>query len=432
MLYSLDNITLMPHQIEAVKKSLTVKNFAFFMGAGTGKTFTALVSLINGCRKGDRVLILCPKSVIKEWELSLEYLPKKFREGLTIRVEGLEKFRAKKEPGRKRVRKEFLLDEYACDILIIDEVHKVKNEGSQAFKKVRMLEPRRKLFLTGTPNEHDNIFNYVVIGTLLNDMFGNVFSFKNKRFTLSEYGDILYPNPGTKELVTSTWNRYSYKLATLELGVSITHKITKLTPRDNKELDLLVNNWRYIAADGSKCVSHNIALRQFKEHQMTQGWYKDDLKNIIEIGSTKLKYADKLLRTISSPIIFFINYTHDATRLAALCDRRGVKYLRLDGTTNNTSAYITKVKAFKGHRVLIVNYLSGGVGLNLMLAHHLVLYSLPWSYINYEQSIKRIFRIGQKQDCIIHVPMIKNSIDEKIFKILQKKEKFNMEVINGK
>lgn len=420
----LNNITLYKEQQKAVNKALTKDNFALFMGAGTGKTFTALTILIN---KPNITIcnIICPKSVKAEWEKSIEYIPNNIN--ININIYGLETFAADKliKGNRKAVNKQYIKDKYNCDMLIVDEVHRCKNEASNSYKKLKSLTPKYKLFLTGTPSEGKG-WHYVVIGQLLNDMFGNLWKFKKEKYILDHYNNIIKPKPTTDEFIKYKWSNYCIKINKITFPFKLKrHKI--LLDNLNDNIYHQCNKYYKIKnKDGSFMVMPNKALRMFKEHTICSGFYKDNLSNLrILKHNPKLNWVeDFLLKHKKEKIIIFINYKYEAYALEQLCLKSKLSYLRLDGSTNNTIDYINEVKEFN-YDILIVNYKSGGVGLTLTKSSTMILYSLPFSFIYYDQAIKRIYRLSQTKNCNIYHLCIKTTIDELILDSLKLKKDYH-------
>ena len=72
--------------------------------------------------------------------------------------------------------------------------------------------------------------------------------------------------------------------------------------------------------------------------------------------------------------------------------------------------------------LLLAHPKSAGHGLNLQ--HHgnkIVFLSLPWSLEYFEQAIGRIHRSGQKREVWCYILMTENTIDERIYSVLQEK-----------
>ena len=83
----------------------------------------------------------------------------------------------------------------------------------------------------------------------------------------------------------------------------------------------------------------------------------------------------------------------------------------MNGRIKDLTAYETQ-----DNSVTFVQYQAGAMGLNLQLSHHVVYFTLPLgkgSCDLWEQSKKRIHRIGQHQTCFYHYLLVENSIEMK-------------------
>jgi len=72
-------------------------------------------------------------------------------------------------------------------------------------------------------------------------------------------------------------------------------------------------------------------------------------------------------------------------------------------------------------RLLIAHPLSGGMGLTFTNCSYIIWFSLSYSQEQYSQANDRIYRIGQKNKCTYFLLLAKKTIDEVIYKILNKK-----------
>ena len=70
--------------------------------------------------------------------------------------------------------------------------------------------------------------------------------------------------------------------------------------------------------------------------------------------------------------------------------------------------------------VTLVQYQSGAMGLNLQKANKILYFNPPVSCELWQQSKKRIHRVGQERPCFYYRLFCKGSIEEKIYKALQK------------
>ena len=82
------------------------------------------------------------------------------------------------------------------------------------------------------------------------------------------------------------------------------------------------------------------------------------------------------------------------------------------------------------YKYLVANPASGGHGLTFTNCHYMVYYSLNYSYELDKQSQDRIHRIGQKENSTYYYLIADKTIDEVIYKILQRKADLSNEILH--
>lgn len=75
-----------------------------------------------------------------------------------------------------------------------------------------------------------------------------------------------------------------------------------------------------------------------------------------------------------------------------------------------------------------VQYQAGAMGLNLQKANKVIYFTLPQSSELFEQSKKRVHRIGQKNRCFYYYMMCSNSVEEVILETLNQRKDFTDEL----
>jgi len=84
-----------------------------------------------------------------------------------------------------------------------------------------------------------------------------------------------------------------------------------------------------------------------------------------------------------------------------------------------------------GPQIMLLSLAAGGVGLNLVGANHLFLLDMHWNPQLESQACDRIYRVGQQKDVRIHKFLVKNSVEERINKLQEKKLKLADDVLSG-
>ena len=83
-------------------------------------------------------------------------------------------------------------------------------------------------------------------------------------------------------------------------------------------------------------------------------------------------------------------------------------------------------------KILLLTYGAGGHGLNLQAANYVVLFDHWWNPAAEQQAVDRTYRIGQKHEKVFVDDLwVENTIEERIYKILQDKRQLFGEVIDS-
>ena len=95
----------------------------------------------------------------------------------------------------------------------------------------------------------------------------------------------------------------------------------------------------------------------------------------------------------------------------------------INGAVKNLYAYL-----YESNSVTLVQYQAGAMGINLQLANKVIYFSLPERSELFEQSKKRVHRIGQQHPCFYYLPLTAGSVDKLIYETLLKRQDFTDEL----
>ncbi len=122
-------------------------------------------------------------------------------------------------------------------------------------------------------------------------------------------------------------------------------------------------------------------------------------------------------------MLIFYMYKHDRDRIKALI---GQDARELDSARDIADWNAGRIKAAIAHPA------STGHGLNLQSGGSTIIwFGLTWSLELYQQANARLWRQGQKETVIVHHLVTKDTIDEQVMKVLQKKEKGQSALMNA-
>jgi SNF2 family DNA or RNA helicase len=124
----------------------------------------------------------------------------------------------------------------------------------------------------------------------------------------------------------------------------------------------------------------------------------------------KLQALRDLVESTEDRIIIFYNFTEELNRMKNHLDELQRPYSVLNGSTKDLNAYENCDDS-----ITFIQYQAGAMGGNFQKANKIIYYTLPLgkgSCDLWEQSKKRIHRIGQSKPCFYYYLLVKGSIEE--------------------
>ena len=141
------------------------------------------------------------------------------------------------------------------------------------------------------------------------------------------------------------------------------------------------------------------------------------LNQCIEIVKDAVKGGHKIL--------VFSGYTSMLNIIEKNLNREDIKYYKLTGQTK-VDERISLVEDFNNNdevKVFLISLKAGGTGLNLIGADMVIHYDPWWNMSAENQATDRAYRIGQKNNVQVYKLITKNSIEERIYNLQEKKSK---------
>lgn len=350
-----------------------------FAEVGTGKT---LMTLFRAHRTGARkVVIICPASVRdqKVWQLDLEKSGLEFD---TFEVEGYHFLQKTKD-----------FTKYSDYYVIIDEAHRIKNAQSkqgQGAWKLCLASKQGYSFLSGTPmSKWADAVNYAKITGLVRHKteFYNRFVIEEPSYAHKGKDIVGYRDVPTLE---NWWTSIALRLRAEEC--------VELPKKQIIEAELPIKRTEYV--------------RLMKERMTAEGEPIDSasglnwaLRKHAEIAPEKLTWVVEKVEGLENALIF-ANTIDAIETLSAKLKNAGIKH----------GVYYGKKKdSFEDNNVMIVQYASGGTGLNLQKFNATIFLSPCYSFIDYTQAIGRTYRNGQKHKCTFYHLRAANTIDNDVY-----------------
>ena len=294
--------------------------------------------------------------------------------------------------------------------LMLDESSLIQNETTKRAKFVLKLKPSAVILLSGTPTSG----KYEKLWSQLKLLGWNI----SKRLYWNSYVETEWIDVGAfkQEIVTGYRNVEHLKRRLREHGavflkteevLELPEQITQIIKVNNtKEYQKFKKDSYLLMANGVELIGDNSLSKMLYERQLCGLYSKDKLK----------AFAD-LLDDTEERLVVFYNFTTELVLMLSVCDRIKKPVSIVNGKTKDLTAYEERENS-----VTFVQYQAGAMGLNLQKANRIIYFTLPLgkgSCGMWEQSKKRIHRIGQKHTCFYYYLIVENSIEELNLKQLQ-------------
>ena len=157
---------------------------------------------------------------------------------------------------------------------------------------------------------------------------------------------------------------------------------------------------KVVTVDGTQLIGDNTLTKMLYERQLCGQYSKD-----------KLEAFKDLVASTEDRLIVFYNFTSELVEL-----RREL----LDRPVSIVNGQYKDLTNYENcdNSITFIQYQAGAMGLNLQKANKIIYFTPPLSSELYEQSKKRINRIGQNRTCYYYNLTVTGSIEEKIYKTL--------------
>ncbi len=152
-----------------------------------------------------------------------------------------------------------------------------------------------------------------------------------------------------------------------------------------------------------------------------------------EVSSCKFESMKDMLEDIMEEkhkVLIFSQFVKSLKIIEKHISSMGIKYSYLDGSTKNREEEIKKFQKQKEISVFLLSLKAGGVGINLTAADYVFIFDPWWNPAVENQAIDRAHRIGQDHKVIAYKMIVKDTVEEKILKLQERKKKLVTEIVS--
>ena len=155
-----------------------------------------------------------------------------------------------------------------------------------------------------------------------------------------------------------------------------------------------------------------------------------------EVKTESSVKIDELMREIEEntgqhKLLVFSQFTEMLQLIKKRIEKAGWKYAYLDGGTTapNRKKAVDEFQNDPALKIFLISLKAGGVGLNLTAADYIYLVDPWWNPAVEQQAIDRTHRIGQTNKVFAYKMICKNTVEEKIVELQQRKKQLANELV---
>jgi len=412
-----------------------------FSDPGVGKT--APVCVFMGWlyrEKGVRTIWTMPKSLLKKNRDELLQWNDHFDEQDVVIVDGTP---TKRDQQMRSDAKVFLMGfdcfarnwqtlvEYHPDIdcLIGDEWHMgFKSDESQRTQSLYAFMERTTYLvaMTGTIIDGRLDTAFPLIQLCAPGAYQNHFHFKMRHAIEDDYGRVVawQKAPMVGALFKNFAIRHTFEEAYGPEAKVIVHELCEMDPKQREfytefeETALLELEESFL--DGTLPGVNLIRCRQLMEHPQAFGPPLDKIKTTGKEERLQIHLEDH--KRTGKPLVIFSALTEQHDRLVAQCKKMGFRVGMIDGRVSSKKRSEIDAAFQAGELdIVIASAATAGVGFNWPHVDHIIFISLDYMDSSFVQAYRRAIRGKRETPLLITVMEYENSMDQKIFEIVDKK-----------
>ena len=431
----LDNllkVNLYPYQKEGIRFAAKAGKAIIADEMGLGKTIQAIGTAELLRKEGliGSVLVLCPTSLKYQWRSEI----KKFTDAEVFVIEGshLKRKEAYNRPEPYKIisynsaaNDIKILGSLQTDMLIMDEVQRLKNWNTQISRAARKIEADYSVILSGTPLENKLDELYSIVEFVDNFRLAPYYLFKDKHIITDETGKVLgYKNLNDigKKLsdILIRRRKKDVKLQMPErsdknLFIPMTNEQKDMHQEWQNQVRLLVLKWRkmHFLSDKDR---KRLLLFLSQMRMVCDSSYILDQKTRYD---TKVDECVNIICDIiseeSEKVVVFSQWERMTRLIAKELEKKeiGFEYLHGGVPSEKRKNLVDNFMNEPSSRVFLSTD-AGSTGLNLQSAATIINIDLPWNPAVLEQRIGRIYRLGQQNNIQVINLVTPHSIEEEM------------------
>lgn len=321
------------------------------------------------------------------------------------------------------------IGEIPWDLIILDEGQRIKNWESKTSRVVKSLKSRFALVLSGTPLENRLEELFSVMQFIDEGRLGPAFRFLNRHRVADDRGATL----GYKNLdeLRKRLRPVLLRRTRSEVAVQLpgrTTEIVRIFPT-KQQMEAHADAQRQISQIVKKSYISEMDLLRLQKFLLICRMAADSTALVdkrMPGFSSKLEELDNLFEEIAAEpdrkVVLFSEWTSMLDLIEPLLERRGLRFVRLDGQVPQKKRQALVDEFQNDPRcAFFLTTNAGSTGLNLQAANTVINVDLPWNPAILEQRIARAHRMGQKRQVQVFLLVTANTIEERLLATLSAK-----------
>jgi SNF2 family DNA or RNA helicase len=438
------NATLRPYQLsgfhwlQALDELSWGGCLADDMGLGKTLQTISFLQYLKEKYPGSTQLVVCPTSLIFNWESEIQ----KFCPGIKYHTHyGLQREFSETHFNEYDVvittyglvRNDIEdLSSFLWQYVILDESQAIKNPDARITKAIQQLRSVNRVILSGTPVQNNTSDLYSQFNFLNPGLLGSR-EFFNREFAnpIDKLGS-KEKTQHLKKLIHPFTLRRTKEQVAKDLPDKTT---TVLWCTMDAEQRKFYNQYREgyrnkllkkideegIAKSGLDVLEGLLRLRQICDHPALVTKNEDE-----SITSVKIEELTREIQENAGDhkLLIFSQFTEMLHLIRKQFEAAGISFCYLDGSTPmpKRQEEVVRFQEDESVKAFLISLKAGGVGLNLTVADYVYIVDPWWNPAAEMQAIDRAHRIGQKRKVFAYKMICKDTVEEKILRLQERKK----------
>ena len=425
---------LFKHQKDALEQTKDLNRVAYYLDMGLGKTFVGAEKSVSFDEP--IILVVCQKSKVQDWidHFRINYLwiddvldltNKKMMElfiGMVKATNGCTlcppKYKCVAVINYELAWRRKQLLQLQDFTLMLDESSLIQNQKAKQTKFILKMKPAHVILLSGPPGggKYENLWTQVhLLGWKISE---DLYNRQYVNWTTIDSGGFQHKIVD-KEDPYKNIDRLKSKMREHGAIFKKTEECYELPEQVFTYIRLKAPKeyWKFqkdciVTIEGQELVGDTSLTKLLYSRQICS-----------QFNQNKLDAFRDLVESTQERLIVFYSFNDELWNMKKICQELDRPISEINGHTKDLTAYEQE-----SNSVTLCQYQSASKGLNLQKCNRIIYFSLPLSSEDFEQSKKRIHRIGQEKTCFYYLMICSGTVEEQILHTLEERKDFTDEL----